>query len=218
MGKSFRAVSVLLIALTPGWAAQGRAESPGVAAEVPPEVYEAVLAEALPFPQDAACEQGEPRWVVAVRSLPAWDEPESLWVFSVPWRGGPTLEVRRFKKRSLSEQLQSLQPSEREVAARRNLLRLRTTTTGSAACPQLEQLRRDFEALRLPALPENVLSLDDDHFHFWIDTCWGEPVEYKLKRVEGAFWGEVRQETHPLLVWFERLASIEAGCPRSRRP
>lgn len=181
------------------------------------DFYTSAVEEVLRFPADDPCEEISSAWVAAIRLLPGWDDPESLWVLTVKSNGQPELAVTRVIGDSLWDQYQDWDaPPNAKVADFAARVRTETTTITSANCPQLKKLRDKFLRLRVPVLGDNVLSLHDDRLQFYSDNCLSEPVRFTVKRVEGSYWGEL-PGPHPLLAWFDQLVSAEAKCGRPKQ-
>jgi hypothetical protein len=168
------------------------------------ENYEVVLdrvfperLELSPFPQHV-------KWILVVLASNSLTPTSEYWFsFENGYDGSVRVTVRIPRESSLSRQMQELkekmpQASNEEVVEKLQVSEYQIT---EKQLPELKQLAKKFEGVRMSPVVPDTLIADPYAYHFWTESLWGQEMSVYLIGIGPTG----KRQPHPLVAWAEQV-------------
>jgi hypothetical protein len=157
----------------------------------------------LPIRADHIPQDG--KWIATVRVSPPYEGKEFQLSLVRRYDGTVEARLKRPKGVSIRVQLRALNKEHPEASLDklRKLIALEEWTITQGDLPQLSELARAFEAIRMsPVLPDEF-AMDETGYHLGSQSQWGQWMELQL----GGPGPGAPKQPHPLLEWAESFRS-----------
>src|ERR1044071_8352601 len=154
-------------------------------------------------------------WVVTARISPGFAAPESQIIVTKEFNG--TIEIRKvtLSEQSLWNQLLALKKANPDISAEHAVAEVRVirkvVSLNTSHSLRARRLVRDFEALRMPLTPENVMLTDPSTYDLWVDSG----VQVTHVHFIGSSLGN---DDIPIIRWIRNARNIEAEPRREGAP
>lgn len=143
------------------------------------------------------------KWMVTVRILPPFEEPEYRLSMHKAYDGKVEMSVIVAKGTSVLSQLRILRKQNPSATLDKisGLISLDRWIVTQSEQPQLSVLANEFEAISLsPVLPDEF-RVDETGYEFWSESLWGNRLNMTL----GGPGSQAKKQPHPLLQWAEAV-------------
>jgi len=153
------------------------------------------------------------RWSAGVRIVPSRESSEFKFTLHRFYDGRVTAFISEPKNAPIKTQLRELKRDSPSDTVERIIERvvIQHWTLTNEKCPQLKQLVKRFDSLRISPVLNDELMLDAVSYVVWSQAQWGDQVQLRLRGPGPS----AQRQPYPLIQWVEDFRSTSKACIRT---
>lgn len=150
------------------------------------------------------------RWIAGVRIVPSRESSEFKFTLHRFYDGRVSAFISKPKNAPIKTQLRELKRENPSDTVERIIKRvvIQHWTLTNEKCPQLKQLVKRFDSLRISPVLNDELMVDAVSYVVWSQAQWGDQVQLRLHGPGPS----AQRQPYALIQWVEDFRSASKAC------